>query len=46
LAPTDGFVGMTGFGLSAPAEQLFEHFSITSGAVTDMAQALIKRKTQ
>ena len=25
-----GFVGMSGFGASAPAEQLFEHFGITA----------------
>ncbi len=28
-----GFVGMTGFGASAPAKQLFEHFDITPDAV-------------
>jgi len=28
-----GFVGMTGFGASAPAGQLFEHFGITADAV-------------
>jgi transketolase len=32
---TDGiFIGMTGFGASAPAEELFKHFGITSDAVT------------
>jgi len=33
-----GFVGMTGFGASAPAEALYEHFGITAKAVA--AQAL------
>jgi len=28
-----GFVGMTGFGASAPANELFEHFGITAKAV-------------
>jgi len=28
-----GFVGMTGFGASAPASDLFEHFGITAKAV-------------
>jgi transketolase len=35
-----GFVGMTGFGASAPAEDLFRHFGITAEAV---AQAALKR---
>ena len=30
-----GFVGMRGFGASAPAEALFEHFEITAQAVAD-----------
>ena len=28
-----GFVGMTGFGASAPGDQLFEHFGITAANV-------------
>jgi transketolase len=31
----DDVVGMTGFGSSAPAEQLYEHFGITAGAVRE-----------
>jgi transketolase len=27
------FIGMTGFGESAPAEQLYKHFGITADAV-------------
>jgi len=35
---TDGtFVGMTGFGASGPAEQLYEHFGITAEAVVKAA---------
>ncbi len=34
-----GFVGMTGFGDSAPAKVLFQHFGITSEAVADAARA-------
>jgi transketolase len=30
-----GFVGMTGFGASAPAEALYEHFGITAKRVVD-----------
>ncbi|MBF0372998.1 MAG: transketolase [Alphaproteobacteria bacterium] len=30
-------IGMTGFGASAPAEKLYEHFGITAGAVVDAA---------
>ena len=33
-----GFVGMTGFGASAPAPALYEHFGITAAAVADAAR--------
>ncbi len=33
-----GFVGMTGFGASAPAADLYEHFGITAGAVANAAK--------
>lgn len=33
-----GFVGMTGFGASAPAADLYEHFGITAEAVADAAK--------
>ncbi|MFN0264627.1 transketolase [Tepidamorphus sp. 3E244] len=37
---TDGaFVGMTGFGASAPYKQLYEHFGITAQAVVEAARA-------
>lgn len=32
-----GFVGMNGFGASAPAKDLFNHFNITSDAIVDAA---------
>ncbi|ARJ67375.1 transketolase [Magnetospirillum sp. ME-1] len=32
-------IGMNGFGASAPAEKLYEHFGITARAVADAAQA-------
>lgn len=32
-----GFVGMTGFGASAPAEELYEHFGITATRVVEEA---------
>ncbi len=32
-----GFVGMTGFGASAPAEDLYKHFGITADAVVEEA---------
>ena len=34
-----GFVGMSGFGASAPAADLFEHFNITAAAVAEAALA-------
>ncbi|MGR3501420.1 transketolase [Pseudaestuariivita sp.] len=35
------FVGMTGFGASAPADQLYAHFGITDTAVVEAAQSLL-----
>ena len=42
LRHTDGFVGMTGFGASAPAPALYKHFNITPEAVADLARAQIR----
>ena len=36
------FVGMAGFGASAPAEKLYAHFGITSEAVASAARTLVK----
>ena len=36
-----GFVGMEGFGASAPAETLYKEFGITAEAVADKVQALL-----
>ena len=41
LDRTDGFVGMSTFGASAPAEDLYRHFNITADAVADAAKRLI-----
>jgi transketolase len=40
LRPEDGFVGMNGFGASAPAPALYEHFGITAAAVAELARKL------
>ena len=37
-----GFIGMHGFGASAPAEKLYEEFGITAQAVADKVKSLIK----
>src|SRR5690606_36678633 len=37
LRPDDGFIGMTGFGASAPAPELYRHFGITPDAVAALA---------
>ena len=42
LRPGDRFVGMTGFGASAPAKKLYEHFGITASKVADAAKASLK----
>ena len=41
LRPQDGFIGMTGFGASAPAPALYTHFGITAEAVAEKAKSLI-----
>ena len=33
ISDSDAFVGMTGFGASAPADDLYAHFGITAEAV-------------
>ena len=42
LRPGDAFIGMTGFGASAPAEDLYRHFGITAEAVAERAEALAR----
>ena len=39
IGENGGFVGMTGFGASAPAEQIYEHFGITPHKVVEAAKA-------
>ena len=39
IGETGAFVGMTGFGASAPAEVLYKHFAITAEAVAAAARA-------
>ena len=39
VGPDGAFVGMTGFGASAPAGDLYKHFGITAEAVADAAKA-------
>ena len=41
LRPSDTLVGMTGFGASAPGNQLYEHFGITAQAVANHAKSMI-----
>lgn len=43
LRHSDGFVGMTGFGASAPAPALYQHFGITAAAVANTALQLIAK---
>ena len=39
----DDVIGMTGFGASAPAEDLYQHFGITSDALVERALSKIER---
>jgi transketolase len=41
LRPDDAFVGMAGFGASAPVPDLYGHFGITSEAVANQVKSLI-----
>ena len=41
LGERSRFIGMAGFGASAPASALYKHFNITPEAVADAARALI-----
>ena len=43
-AEEGGFVGMTGFGASGPAEELYRLFNITPEAVVALAKELIFQK--
>jgi transketolase len=43
LRPGDRFIGMTGFGASAPAGKLYEHFGITAAKAAEAAKALVRR---
>jgi transketolase len=42
LRPQDAFVGVTGFGASAPGPKLYEHFAITAAAVAAAARRVVE----
>ncbi len=42
LRSQDAFIGMSTFGESAPAPQLYKHFGITDDAIVTKAQSLLK----
>jgi len=44
LRPSDRFIGMHGFGASAPAAKLFEHFGITVAKAVETAKELAGKK--
>ena len=46
LNKDDIFIGMTGFGSSAPAKDLYEHFSITEEKVVSSAKLLFNRRNR
>jgi transketolase len=42
LRTNDRFIGMAGFGASAPAPKLYEHFGITAAKIVEAARDAIK----
>ncbi len=46
IGPHGIFVGMTGFGDSAPADVLYKHFGITSAAIVEKVTAKLKSKNK
>lgn len=46
LRPDDIFIGMDGFGASAPADQLYQHFGITADAIVAAAQKHVEEHTE
>jgi transketolase len=44
IGPDGGFVGMHGFGASAPAKELYKHFGITAEAVVEAASKRLNVK--
>jgi transketolase len=44
LGDDGGFVGMTGFGASGPADELYRHFGITPEAIVAEAQRLLAQR--
>jgi transketolase len=43
LGTNGRFVGLSDFGGSAPAPQLYKHFGLTAAAVADAARGLVKK---
>jgi transketolase len=37
------FIGMNGFGASAPADELFKHFGITTDAIVEAAEKKLNK---
>ena len=44
LGPNGAFVGMQGFGASAPEQHLYKHFGITAEAVAAAARELVGKR--
>ena len=44
IGPEGTFVGMTGFGASAPYKQLYAHFGITAQNIAAAAESRLKGK--
>jgi transketolase len=43
IGPDGGFIGMTTFGESGPAPQVYEHFGITADAAAELGRSIVRR---
>ena len=44
IGPHSHFIGMNGFGASAPADELYKHFGITTEAIVEAANHKLSQK--
>jgi transketolase len=43
IGPDGAFLGMTTFGESGPAKDVYEHFGITADAAAELGRSIVRR---